>query len=114
MWRREGLPSKARPKWLAGPQVVKDVLRFLWTLDEAEYSHPRVRLQLALSLPIMLYTGLRPGELVESGAHLGSNEGLHWEDVRFMLVSLEGGQRKWRVELRMRFRKHQRGRENMM
>jgi len=67
----EQLSTKAREKWLADPPVVKDILNFLWTLDEYEYKHPRVRPQLALSLLLCLYIGLRPGEFVERLARAG-------------------------------------------
>jgi len=56
----------------------------------------------------MLYIGLRPGEFLESNAYRKSNEGLHWGDVKFMLVPLKNKQRIWRVGLRMRNRKDQR------
>lgn len=86
----------------------------MWRLDEAEYNHPRVRPQIALSLLLMLYIGTRPGEFVESNAHRNSNEGLHWRDVQFMMVPDRNGQPIWRVELQMRNRKHDREREDKM
>ena len=76
IWKGENLSSKARQKRLAGPPMVKDILSFLWTIDEAEFPHLRIRPQIALSLLIMLYIGLRPGEFLESTAHRGSNQGL--------------------------------------
>ena len=91
---------------------MKDVLYFMWALDEFEFNHPRVRPQIALSLLLMLYIGLRPGEFVESNAHRGSNEGLHWGDVQFMMIADCNGQPLWRVELKMRNRTHDRNRED--
>lgn len=110
----EQLSTKARDKWLAGPPVVKDILNFLWTLDEYEYKHPRVRPQLALSLLLFLYIGLRPGEFVESNGYRQSDDGLHWGDVEFMMVPGRDRQPIWRVQLRLRFRKNNRKREDKM
>lgn len=105
------LSTKPREKWLAGPAVVSDVLRFLWELDEYEFPHPRMRPQLALSL-LILYIGLRPGEFAESKAHVGSNEGLHWGDVQFMMLPGRDQQPLWRVKITLRNRKNERGRED--
>ena len=77
MPRSEQLSTKVREKWLASPPVVKDILHFMWVLDKHEFNHPRVRLQITLSMLILLYSGLRPGEFVESSAHRCSNDGLH-------------------------------------
>lgn len=46
--------------------MTKDLLRFLWASDEYQFSHPRVRLQLAYALLLLATLGSRPGEVIES------------------------------------------------
>ena len=72
---------KVKP--LATSLVIEDIIEYLWKCDEHEYEHPRMRVQVALAILIFRYTGMRPGELVESSEYLGSNEGLLWKDIQF-------------------------------
>lgn len=100
---------KVREKPLANKPVVADLLHFLWACDEREFSHPRVRLQISLSMLLMLFLGLRPGEFVESSAHRKSNEGIVYKDLTLLYVVQEGGVQKFVVLLRLRYRKFGRG-----
>jgi hypothetical protein len=110
--RDEGLSSKARPKGLADNNVTRDVLQFIWDLDEYHYDHPRVRVQIATAILILHLIGLRPGEIVESRAHKDTNEGLHYGDMDMTLMTNESGERLWRIHFRIRNRKGQRDRDD--
>ncbi|KAI7362130.1 hypothetical protein KC354_g7535 [Hortaea werneckii] len=94
--QKECLSTKSRPKSLADGPVVRDVLHYLWALDEYEYSHPR----------------LRPGELVESSAHNGLNEGIWYGDLDIRMKANAEGRRGFTVQLLIRNRKGRRGRED--
>lgn len=108
---QEGLSTKARAKVIADRPVVMDIIRFLWTRDEYNYHHPRMRVQIALAILLMHYTGLRPGEYVESSSHRGTNEGLHWKDVNFRMIPDSRGMPLFVAQLQIRNRKGRRDRE---
>ncbi|KAK3672642.1 hypothetical protein LTR78_007454 [Recurvomyces mirabilis] len=108
----ESLTTKARPKPLADGPVVRDVLRYLWVNDEYEYEHPRVRLQLTLAVFILHYIGLRPGELVESSCHAGSNEGLLYGDFKFLMIPDSQGQPTFAIQPKIRNKKGRRGEDD--
>ncbi|KAI7489735.1 hypothetical protein KC357_g2124 [Hortaea werneckii] len=110
--QKECLSTKSRPKSLADGPVVRDVLHYLWALDEYEYSHPRMRIQTSLAILVLYYLGLRPGELVESSAHNGSNEGIWYGDLDIRMKANAEGQREFTVQLLVRNRKGRRGRED--
>ncbi|KAM3419395.1 hypothetical protein BST61_g5324 [Cercospora zeina] len=103
-----GANQKIREKPLATPAVVRTMLQFLWTSDEFDYRHPSERLQVLLLLLLFLFLGLRPGEVIESGAYVKSNKGLKWKDVEFF-VSLENGRRRIAANIQIRNRKGGRG-----
>lgn len=68
---------------------VKDLfslLHYHWTSDTEIFPHERYRVQLPLLLLLTAYTSSRPGTLVECGMYAGSNEGLHYRDVRLSLL----------------------------
>ena len=73
-----------------------------------------MRVQVALSILIMHFVGLRPGEFVESSAHRGSNEGLHWGDVNIMMIPNREGAPLFVAQLQIRNRKGRRDREDKM
>lgn len=52
------------------------MLNFLWCYDQYIFRHPRQLVQLSLILLLLIYTGARPGSIVESSAYRGSNEAL--------------------------------------
>lgn len=62
-----------------------------------------MRIQVAFSLLLMTYTGLRPGCFVESAAHKRSNEGLTWKDVEIKLTTGSDGRRRFEVTVQIRF-----------
>lgn len=86
--------------------VVEDVLHFLWACDEHSFKHRRERLQLAFCIIIFGSLGIRPGEIVESNTHRGSNEGLKYKDCE--LIMLRSG--KLKLVFKRRLRKGQRDR----
>ncbi len=108
----EGLSTKARVKHLADRLVVRDLLTYLWTLDEYEYQHPRMRVQVGFSLLMMHYMGLRPGEFTESTAHVGSNEGLLWKDLEIRIIPDANGMPLFTAQVSIRNRKGARDRED--
>lgn len=75
--RKWSASVKARPRSLANRAVVLDLLHFLWAYDEDPFYTSRTRIQLSLAIMLLFYLGDRPGEIVESSKHRGSNEGLH-------------------------------------
>lgn len=109
--KREKAEKRVRPKPLASSQVIVDLLHYLWACDEYEYTHPRTRLHISLSLLLLIFLGLRPGELVESSSHAGSNEGVRYKDVTFMAVLGTNGRRTLVAQVRIRNRKFARGQD---
>jgi hypothetical protein len=103
------LSTKRREKPLADLLVIRDLIDFLWRLDEYDFIHPRNKLQLVCGLQLLFLLGLRPGEFVESSAHRGSNQGLYWGDVLFTSQGDENGKPFISVALTLRLRKGQRG-----
>nr|OQO31360.1 hypothetical protein B0A51_03355 [Rachicladosporium sp. CCFEE 5018] len=108
----EKLTYKSREKSIADGRAVGDILFFLWELDEQVFRHPRVRLQLSTLMLLMRFMGSRPGELVESAAHSGLNEGLHWGDINLELLVDRDGTPCWVAHIRIRYRKGKRGQED--
>ncbi|TKA23571.1 hypothetical protein B0A54_17771 [Friedmanniomyces endolithicus] len=109
----EGLSTKPRPKALADGPVVQDILRYLWVHDEFDYQHPRMRVQLTLAVYVLHYLGLRPGELVESSAHTGSNQGLWYKDLTVFAYPDTAGRARSVVQPTIRNRKNRRDREDL-
>ncbi|GIZ46179.1 hypothetical protein CKM354_000931700 [Cercospora kikuchii] len=105
---RKGASQEAVARPVATPAVVTDILYFLWALDEHEFDHPRIRLQISFSIMILLYFGIRPGEFIESSAHAGNNEGLLYKDLDIMIMSSDG-RRRIGIEVVLRNRKGARG-----
>ncbi|KAM3419623.1 hypothetical protein BST61_g2961 [Cercospora zeina] len=105
---QRGASQEAMPRPVATPAVVVDILYFLWALDEHEFDHPRIRLQLSFSITLLLYFGIRPGEFIESPSHSGGNEGVFYGDLDVMIM-LHEGRRRFAVEVQLRNRKGVRG-----
>lgn len=103
--------TKCREKPLADIEVTKDLLYFLWACDEYCFKHPRVRVQLAFAILILVFTGLRPGEFVESSAWRGSNEGLKYKDVILQALPCTNGEVRFVLEIKLRNRKNHRENE---
>lgn len=70
--------------------VVEDLLYYLWACDEHVFKHPRMRLQLAWSIILSAYAGLRPGEFIESSRYRGTNQGLKYGDVEILWIERDG------------------------
>lgn len=50
------------------------VLEYLWCRDTYLYQDERYRVQLSFLLQVLLFSGCRPGAVIESNCHSGSNE----------------------------------------
>lgn len=55
------------------------LLTYLWCYDKHEFRHPRYRAQISFILLLIVYTGLRPGAIIESSANRGSNEAMRYK-----------------------------------
>jgi hypothetical protein len=78
------LSTAAKTKPVAPLPVAEDLIQFLWTCDEYQGMHPRVRLQLSFAILLMCSLGTRPGEFIESDAWKDTNEGLLYDDVELI------------------------------
>lgn len=65
------------------------MLQHLWT-EDYNFGNDRYRVQLALGLQILMYSASRPGAIVESYCHRGTNELPLYQDFRVGLIVLEG------------------------
>lgn len=102
----EGLSTKTYKKSIAPVEVTKDLLRFAWRCDEYDWD-TRSLIQLLFAAIILTFMGLRPGEMVESDAWKGSNEGLLYKD--FTLQRNAGpGYNGFSLHIRLRNRKGKR------
>ena len=88
-----------------------DVLYFLWACDTQDLGHNRNRLQLSLSILLMIFLGVRPGEFVESSNYIKSNEGLLYKDLTIVVSFDERGDPVYVCMIRLRNRKWARGNE---
>jgi hypothetical protein len=98
------LSTVARPKPLAPIEVAKDIIRFLFASDEYKHLHPRIRNQMAFAIQLLLFVGVRPGEVVESDAWYRSNEGLLYKDIE-LVRSWNTDHPGWRLHVTLRNRK---------
>ncbi|KAF3049144.1 hypothetical protein E8E11_005165 [Didymella keratinophila] len=98
------LSTVARPKPLAPIEVAKDIIRFLFASDEYKHLHPRIRNQMAFAIQLLLFVGVRPGEVVESDAWYQSNEGLLYKDIE-LVRSWNTDHPGWRLHVTLRNRK---------
>jgi hypothetical protein len=94
----------ARPKPLAPLAVAEDLVKFLFSCDEYKNIHPRIRNQIGFVIQLMLYIGVRPGEIVESDAWGQSNEGLLYKDLDLVYQSTTA-YTGWAVYMKLRNRK---------
>ena len=104
----EEVGKKRRAKPVADGVVVRDLLHFLFASDAVDYAHDRLRVQLAFAVFVMSYTGVRPGSISEPSHHSCCNDRLLYEDVKVVVVSMDG---QYRICLEMTFRnrKNRRG-----
>lgn len=66
--------------------------------------------QISFYFLLAAFYGLRPGEVVESSTHRGSNEGLKYKDVELFLVRYDEGL-QYQLRICLRNRKFKRGKE---
>ena len=86
----------------------EEIFSFMWTCDEYEYAHPRLMNQLSFCLIFMAYYGLRPGEIIEAGNHVGSDKGLTYGDIDLSLHHHNGAPR-YQMRVQLQYRKRYRG-----
>ncbi|KAF2196986.1 hypothetical protein GQ43DRAFT_458794 [Delitschia confertaspora ATCC 74209] len=103
--------TKVRPKLIANFAVAEDIITFLWRSDEYRYKHPRVRLQIIFVFIFFIFLDSRPGEVIESNAWEGSNEGIFYKDVSLVKLEYES-YTGFVLFLRVRNRKNGGGKEN--
>lgn len=106
--REKGLTIVRREKLIADQLDVAWLLTYLWCYDEFEYSNPRQRVQLSFILLIIIYTGTRPGTVVESSAYRGSNEAICYKDFEVIGLPDSNGGTEWVLKLRFRYEKQKR------
>ncbi|OCL09615.1 hypothetical protein AOQ84DRAFT_290901, partial [Glonium stellatum] len=108
---KEGISTKSRTKTVAFFPVVEELIYFMWACDEYDWKHPRCMQQTSFILIMMGSYGLRPGEILESCIHRGSNQGLTYGDVEFSLTWHKGALRLLLL-INLRLRKGRRGKES--
>lgn len=113
---RKGLVStKTRTKEVALWADSEEIVTFLWCCDEYVYIHPRIPIQLTWYTIVCSIWGLRPGEISESSAHRGSNEGLLYKDIRlFLCPHKQSGKLRYQLHIQLRNRKFQRNDEGKL
>jgi integrase len=87
------LTTAGNAKPIATVDVSRDLVRFLWACDKYQHPHPRWALQLAFLITIYTDLGTRPGEVLESDAWIGTNEGLQYGDIilkRYHMSEMKG------------------------
>jgi hypothetical protein len=77
--RTNKITTAGYAKSVATIDVARDLV--LWACDEYQYPHSRWFVQLAFLINVDTDLGTRPGEVLESDAWLGSNEGLLYGDI---------------------------------
>lgn len=106
MASRGTVSTKSRPKALALWVDSEEILTFLWCCDEYTFKHPRIMIQLSFFILVASYWGLRPGEIVESSSHRGSNEGIQYGDVSLSLCrNQESEGLRYQLDIAIRNRK---------
>ncbi|KAL9578821.1 MAG: hypothetical protein Q9203_006953, partial [Teloschistes exilis] len=82
-----------RPKQTLGYDAVVGALYYHWIFDTERFPTDRDRLQLALYVLFLAYTGARPGAILESNCKgiRGTNEALKYKDIQLKLVRPAGG-----------------------
>ncbi|KAL5438495.1 hypothetical protein PMIN06_010218 [Paraphaeosphaeria minitans] len=108
-----GASTKKRTKTVALYRDIEDCIHYGYCCDEKGYSHPRILLQLVFFFILSAYTGLRPGEIVESSSHRNKNEGILYKDVTLFLNRRENAAPRYMIRVRVRNRKFRRGNEGL-
>jgi len=68
------LSCEKKPKPIFDFVDLQILLQYLWCRDTHVYPNERYRVQTALILLLSSYAGLRPGSVMESVCHRGTNE----------------------------------------
>ncbi len=93
---------------MADHWVLRDMLHYLFVCDEHEFPDDRIRVQLAFTWLIQAYSGCRPGSIVESTQHRGTNDGLLYQDV-LLQAERKNGELQYCIAVEFR---HRKGRPN--
>lgn len=68
-----------RQKAFADALDVAWLLTYLWCYDKHQFRHPRYISQISFVVLIIVYTGARPGTIIESSGYRGTNEAMRYE-----------------------------------
>ncbi|KAL8903798.1 MAG: hypothetical protein Q9207_003690 [Kuettlingeria erythrocarpa] len=87
-----GLARGSLPKYTVGYNGILGALCYHWISDTEKFPLERDRVQLALFILLLAYTGARPGAIVESDVAgiRQSNEALKYRDIQLKLVRPSG------------------------
>ncbi|KAL9583651.1 MAG: hypothetical protein Q9203_004996 [Teloschistes exilis] len=85
---QKGLIKGNLPKHTVGYAGILGALCYHWTFDTESFHFERDRVQLALFILLLAYTGQRPGAIVESDSvgNRNSNQALKYRDIKLKLV----------------------------
>jgi hypothetical protein len=82
----KGASTAQRQKSVAYGLDSDEIQFYVWNCSERVYTHPRAMVQFSFWLDVITTWGIRPGEIVESSSHRGTNEGIHYGDVTLSLT----------------------------
>lgn len=68
------LASVYKPDYQLTIEDVRIILQFLWCRDDRVFADERYRIQMALLILVLAYSGARPDAFVESTSQRGTNE----------------------------------------
>ena len=91
----------ARAKLFESVSVAKDIISFLFAIDEYKYLYSRIRNQMASVLQLILLVGVRSREVVESDAGYQTNEGLLYKDTE-LVRSWSASYPEWSMHVKLR------------
>ncbi|KAF1831979.1 hypothetical protein BDW02DRAFT_590747 [Decorospora gaudefroyi] len=103
--RDEKITTAGYEKPVASIAVARDLVHFLWSCDEYQYTHPHAMLQLAFLVQIYANLGTRPGEAIESDAWIQSNEGLQYQDFALKRRTCGEYEGQYQLVIQLRNRK---------
>lgn len=87
-------------------------LEYIWRRD-CSFENEGDRIQMALCIQLLAFTGARPGEIIESRAHVFTGASLKYRDTRLVLL-FEGpgsAQAKFFLLISNRLQKHRRDKD---
>jgi hypothetical protein len=96
-----------REKPIVGHTALQGALYYHWVFDTEVYDLERERIQLAVVLLLLAYTGSRPGAIMESSSRgiAGTNAALCYGDLVLKLLQPKEGPSLLVLEVRIRLDK---------